>query len=178
MKVRVPTILTTPKIGGAGRFDNQDTKLDQILAQLISKPNQQSKDRKRKPAEEASRDAKGTMDEDEEDLLEEHTGTDMIDDALRPLEKAVLTNWVEKLQKDVVYYVVTGNRGHWSTAAAKVTKTKKRDMGRCNLYFTRCTQNAVTGWTTHNLIFQTEENAARIAVDLHEAFTKHDQGRP
>ena len=161
----------------SGRLDNQDSKLDQILAQLISKPSQQSKDRKRKPAEEASRESEGTMDEDEEDLLEEYTGTDVIDDALSPPEKAVLTNWVEKPQKDVVYYVVTGNRGHWSTAPAKVTKTKKRDMGRCNLYFTRYTQNAVTGWTAHNLIYQTEEHAARIAADLHEAFTKNGQGR-
>ena len=161
----------------SGRLDNQDSKLDQILAQLISKPSQQSKDRKRKPAEEAFRETEGTIEVDEEDLLEEYTGTDMIDDALSPPEKAVLTNWVEKPQKDVVYYVVTGNRGHWSTAPAKVTKTKKRDMGRCNLYFTRYTQNTVTGWTARNLIYQTEETAPRIAADLHEAFTKNGQGR-
>ena len=162
----------------SGRLDNQDSKLDQTLAQLISKPNQQSNNRKRKPAEEASREAEGTMDEDEEDLLEEYTGTDMIDDALSPPEKAVPTNCVEKPQIDVVYYVVTGNRGHWSMAPAKMTKTKKKDMGRCNLYFTRYTQNADTGWTAHNLIYQAEENAARIAADLYKAFTKHGHGRP
>ena len=123
----------------SGRLDNQDTELDHILAQLTTKPNQQTKDRKRNSAEEASRvnGIEGTMDEDEEDLLEEYTTTDMIDDTLSPPEKAVLTNWVKQPQKDFVYYVVTGNRGHWSTAPAKLTNVKKRDMGRCNLYFPR-----------------------------------------
>ena len=58
-----------------------------------------------------------------------------------------------KPQKDVVYYVVTGNRGHWSTAPVTVTKAKKRDMGRCNLYFTQYTRNTTAGWTVHNLIY-------------------------
>ena len=117
------------------------------------------------------------MEEDEEDMPEEYTRTDVIDDALSPPEKAVPTNWMERPKKDVDYHVVTGNRGNWSTAPAKVTKTKNPDMGRCNLYFTRYTQNAVTGWTSHNVIYGTEEDAARIAADLHEASMKHGSRR-
>ena len=40
------------------------------------------------------------------------------------------------------------------------------------------TQNAVTGWTAHNMIYQTEDDAAHIAADLHETFTTNGQGRP
>ena len=51
----------------------------------------------------------------DEDLIENYDNNDGLDDVLNPTEKAVLTNWVERPQKDIVYHVVTGARGTWST---------------------------------------------------------------
>ena len=161
------------------RLDNQDSKLDQILGALTGQAKSKtsrSENRKRKPGEEAERDAEG-MKEDDEDLIESYDKNDVLDDVLNDTAKAVLTNWVERPQKDIVYYVGTGTRGTWSTTPATVTKTKKRDMGRCNMYFTRYTRNSTSGWTAHNLIYGTPEDANLIASELHKAYNAANADR-
>ena len=110
------------------------------------------------------------MEEDDEDFIENYDSNDILDDVLNATQKAVLTNWVEHPQKDIVYHIVTGTQGTWSTRPATVTKSKKRAMGRCNMCFTRYTRNSAMGWTSHNLIYASAADANRIASELHKVY--------
>jgi hypothetical protein len=161
------------------RLHNQDSKVDQILGALTGSAKgrtPRAENRKRKPGEEAERNNEG-MEEDDEDLIESYDNNDVLDDVVNDTEKAVLTNWVERPQKDIVCHVVMGTRGTWWTAAATVTNPKKRNMGRCNMYFTRYTHNKATSWTAHKLIYGTAEDANRIAFGLHKMYNADNGDR-
>ena len=47
------------------------------------------------------------MEEEKDDLIERYDKNDVLDDILNVEEKAVLTNWIERPQKDIVYPIVT-----------------------------------------------------------------------